>query len=640
MVGEMDISVPGVKYKLKLEITKTSNRLELSFPYCKEMIGEIKAMSGHKWHGFDVPSRKVWSIADNTRNRFTLDWMAGVDVFERYDAPIREHNFSKWPISFIHQHDMSNFMLTRRQCIIAAEMGCGKTLSAFMAMELSDLKDWIWVGTKGSLRSTAYELNKWGLSVQPQFVSYHELKKLVENWPSGKPAPKGIIFDESHRLKNFLAQWTEAAFVITENMRKEHGDEAMIILMTGAPAPKDPCDWWSQCEIARPGYIKEGHVNKFKARISLQKEQKNAIGGVYKETVTWLDNDQKCSKCGVLKEKHGGMLSGSECLGWIPSVNEIQKLYKRLNGLVQVIFKKDVLKNLPLKRYNVIKCPPKAATLRAARMIVQTASSAIDGQGSLRELSDGFQYEDRIVGEMQCPRCFGTGKSEQWFDPKEPDKRLFEVGDVGSFERRQCVCDYCNGKMVVNKIERRTLEVECPKDDAIKDLLDLHEENGRIVIYAGFQASVDRVVKTCQEQGWHVIRADGRGWYITTAGGEIIRDIDPIIMFQDERDQYPRVAFVGQPDAAGEGLTLTASFSIVFFSNSFKAGSRIQAEDRGHRPGMDLERGGMIYDLIHLPSDNRVLKNVMEKRDLQAMSLGDFKSQLAELVEGGEERTY
>ncbi len=639
MPETFQISVPDVPRKIPLTLTKVGPRLELEFPFCKPMIAEIKAMSGHKWHGFDPNPRKIWSIADNTRNRFTLDWMRGIDVFAPYDSEIKKNDYSKWPVAFDHQRDMSDFMLTRRQCIIAAEMGCGKTLSAFMAMELSGIKDWIWVGTKGSLRSTAYEINKWGLSVNVKYVSYHELKKLVMNWTPGKPAPRGIIFDESHRLKNFTAQWTEAAYKLTEQMRSERGQDAMVILMTGAPAPKDPTDWWSQCEIARPGFVKEGHVNKFKARLSLQKDQQNAIGGVYKEVVTWLDNEEKCNKCGIVKEKHVGILGGSECICWERSVNEIKNLYKRLNGLVQVIFKRDVLKYLPMKRYNIIKCTPTPDMIRAAKMIISTATSAVDGQGSLRELSDGFQYEDRIVGEQRCPRCHGTGQATQWFDPNDPDKRVFDDTDTGKLIKRECVCDYCNGKMVVNRIERRTLEVECPKDDALRDLLDLHEENGRIVIYAGFQASVDRVVEICQKEGWHVIRADGRGWFITTAGGEIIKDVKPLDMFQDYREEYPRVAFVGQPDAAGEGLTLTASFSIVFFSNSFKAGSRIQAEDRGHRPGMDLERGGMIYDLIHLPSDNRTLKNVMEKRDLQAMSLGDFKSQLAELVEG-EERIH
>ncbi len=232
MPETFEISVPGVRNKIPLTLHKAGARLELEFPYCKAMIAEIKSMSGHKWHGFEVPSRKIWSIADNTRNRFTLDWMRGIDVFAPYDSEIKKHDYSKWPV-LTHQPDMSDFMLTRRQCIIAAEMGCGKTLSAFMAMELSGIKDWIWIGTKGSLRSTAYEINKWGLNVNVKYVSYHELKKLVMNWPSGKAAPRGIIFDESHRLKNFEAQWTEAAYKLTEQMRFEDPN-CMIVLMTGA----------------------------------------------------------------------------------------------------------------------------------------------------------------------------------------------------------------------------------------------------------------------------------------------------------------------------------------------------------------------------------------------------------------------
>jgi hypothetical protein len=50
----------------------------------------------------------------------------------------------------------------------------------------------------------------------------------------------------------------------------------------------------------------------------------------------------------------------------------------------------------------------------------------------------------------------------------------------------------------------------------------------------------------------------------------------------------------------------------------------MQSEDRIHRPGMDVNRGATIIDIFHLPSDQKVLENLRKKRDLQAMSLGDF----------------
>lgn len=86
------------------------------------------------------------------------------------------------------------------------------------------------------------------------------------------------------------------------------------------------------------------------------------------------------------------------------------------------------------------------------------------------------------------------------------------------------------------------------------------------------------------------------------------------------------------------GLTLTASPSIVYFSNDFNAESRIQSEDRIHRPGMDVNRGATIYDLIHLPTDRTVLENLKAKRVLQDMTLGALNDVLAQV--GNEDRLF
>src|SRR5438128_11677195 len=87
---------------------------------------------------------------------------------------------------------------------------------------------------------------------------------------------------------------------------------------------------------------------------------------------------------------------------------------------------------------------------------------------------------------------------------------------------------------------------------------------------------------------------------------------------------YPRVAYIGQTEAGGIGLDLTASPVGIYYSNDFNANSRIQSEDRGHRPGMDLNKGYTIIDILHLPTDKKVLDNIQMKRDLQAITLGDL----------------
>jgi hypothetical protein len=82
------------------------------------------------------------------------------------------------------------------------------------------------------------------------------------------------------------------------------------------------------------------------------------------------------------------------------------------------------------------------------------------------------------------------------------------------------------------------------------------------------------------------------------------------------------------------GLTLTASPSIVYYSNDFNSEARTQSEDRIHRPGCT---GTNIIDLIHLPTDLRVLENLKAKRTLEKMTLGDIGDAIEEALK--EERT-
>ena len=69
---------------------------------------------------------------------------------------------------------------------------------------------------------------------------------------------------------------------------------------------------------------------------------------------------------------------------------------------------------------------------------------------------------------------------------------------------------------------------------------------------------------------------------------------------------------------------MTEAPMCVFWSNSFKTEYRIQAEDRIHRMGMDANRGATIVDLLHLPSDDRVLDVIQDNRRLEQMTMGEL----------------
>src|ERR1051326_511957 len=169
---------------------------------------------------------------------------------------------------------------------------------------------------------------------------------------------------------------------------------------------------------------------------------------------------------------------------------------------------------------------------------------------------------------------------------------------------------------------RTTREVTCPKDAKLRELLEECEETGRIVIFAGFTGSIDRVAILCRSQGWSLVRCDGRGTTAFHSDGTVA-DQAPLDFWADTA-MNPRVAFVAHPESGGISLTLTESRMAVFWSNDFKPENRIQAEDRIHRKGMDENLGCTIVDLIHLPSDERVLEVIRENRRLELMTLGEF----------------
>lgn len=62
----------------------------------------------------------------------------------------------------------------------------------------------------------------------------------------------------------------------------------------------------------------------------------------------------------------------------------------------------------------------------------------------------------------------------------------------------------------------------------------------------------------------------------------------------------------------------------LYYSNDFNGEARAQSEDRGHRPGMDMNKGFTIIDIFHLPSDEKVYQNLKQKRKLELMTLGEF----------------
>lgn len=649
-------------YRMPVTMNFVDGRIEfLNSPFALK--DELKAMKGSKWHGFlEGDKRKIWSVEDCYRNRFQIEYLSGGDPYAWFDREIIEHDIPQFGSPGFGYYDlmsqqklMVNTGLTYHYQIWAAEMGTGKTLSAIATMKLSGKKTWWWVGPAASLYGIRQEFERWGLpdDINVVLMSYERMVSTIRGWKKGDPAPDGIILDECQNIKTPSATRTQCAQQVADAIRDEHGlEDGYVILMTGTPSPKSPGDWWALCEIAWPGFIKEGSRAEFEKRMGFFRLQANlASGQVFNTLTAWRDNEDRCAQCGLFYNeghhltKDGDVIeedTGFETHSYRKSINEVALLAERLEGLVTIVHKKDCL-DLPDKIYKEIICEPKPSVLRVASAITRSAKNVITGLTQIRELSDGFQYREVEDGYEECPAC-EDGTEIRWYHPNDEGASIADIENlsedfISELEREEIPCRRCNGSQKVVKYKRVSREVACPKEDVVCELLDQCYDQGRIVFFAGFTGSIDRVVRICQREGWDTMRVDGRGWRIEKLTGrpqedgspetEVIKLPNPLAYWSGNADR--KVAFVAHPKSGGVSLTLSPQNNMpgasvaVFYSNDFNPATRSQAEDRIHRKGMDEDRGATIVDLIHLPTDRRVLNVLRENRKLELMSMGDFE---------------
>ena len=575
----MLISFKIGKYKVPVNLTAEKGRLFLQFPFNRKLIDEVKQMAGRRWHAYDkINPKKVWSVQDNARNRFQIAYLAGHNPYEKYDSPLNKVE-PKRDILMPHQKTMFWHQITRVQALISGEMGVGKTLSIIEALEYSGYRTIVWVGTGSSIAAVKLEFRKWKSELYNDvlFLTYHSFRDLVKK--NELFVPEAIVFDEAQKLKSHNTVQGQMADKLTEAMRVKLKDEAFISLMSGAPAPNIPADWWHVCEVACPGYIKEGDWWKFRDRLAVLSEQTSASNQTYHKVETWLDDENKCAICGKYEKEHNDY----EGHDFKKSKNEVEYLYQRMNGLNIVFFKKDVLAHLPELQYRIIKLEPSDLMKKAESLIIKTTPRTITALMKLRELSDGFQYKEIETGESEtCPLCSGSGSTTEFYDPEFPNEYPSEEMLLsGKCKERVCVCTHCDGERTIPKLRREASTIACPKEQLLVQLLEEHDDIGRFVVYAGFQASIDRCVMTALKNKWDVIRADGRGWSFLTSDiapelqtdeGYVVRGLTKermLLRFQEPHIFTNKLIFIGQPGAAGTGLTLTASPSVFCYSNSF-----------------------------------------------------------------------
>ncbi|MBC8183269.1 DEAD/DEAH box helicase [candidate division KSB1 bacterium] len=152
-------------------------------------------------------------------------------------------------------------------------------------------------------------------------------------------------------------------------------------------------------------------------------------------------------------------------------------------------------------------------------------------------------------------------------------------------------------------------------------LYDIKDVEGSVIIWARFRAEIKAIYQALiEEYGYN-----SAGTYFGETSRHDRKTL--IASFQDKKTRF----FIGNPQSAGLGLTLTAANTVYYYSNDFNLENRLQSEDRCHRIG---QHNPVVYKDLICPDtvDIDVVNALRNKKNLADIITGDSIRQLLQMI--------
>jgi SNF2 family DNA or RNA helicase len=148
------------------------------------------------------------------------------------------------------------------------------------------------------------------------------------------------------------------------------------------------------------------------------------------------------------------------------------------------------------------------------------------------------------------------------------------------------------------------IQGETPKIDLlIENVLKVLGNNEKIIIWAKYRIEIEDIFVKLKE---HRIR-------VVQYHGGVTDDMRRRAICDFEKGDAQ--VFLGNPQAAGIGITLVSASHVIYFSNSFSLRNRLQSEDRAHRIG---QTKNVTYLNIAAKDtiDEDIIKSLMNKKTI------------------------
>lgn len=156
-----------------------------------------------------------------------------------------------------------------------------------------------------------------------------------------------------------------------------------------------------------------------------------------------------------------------------------------------------------------------------------------------------------------------------------------------------------------------------PKVEALLELLEDNDE--KLIVWCNFRYEIDNLYAILKKAGYRPVR-----YYGKVKDAEKVKAIDSFMS-----DTSVRV-FLGQPVSAGEGLNLSSASGMVWYSHTYDATVRNQANERATVVGgKSIWLSDFVYDGL---IETKILENLDMKEKTRKFVIGDeFKRMVKKL---------
>ena len=158
-------------------------------------------------------------------------------------------------------------------------------------------------------------------------------------------------------------------------------------------------------------------------------------------------------------------------------------------------------------------------------------------------------------------------------------------------------------------------EIHDVPNNRYDELLDVLEEvDGKVIIWATYRHNIQTITKKLKEKYGDTKTAAFFGDTENQVRLDLVRN------FQSKDSDLTYL--VANPKTGGYGITLTASCTVVYFSNNYDLEIRLQSEDRAHRIG---QKNKVTYvDFVCRGTvDEKILEALKNKVDIASQVMGD-----------------